>query len=804
MSSRLPGYSPASSSSASANLARSPPNRQSGHGSEGHPRPYRGRSTPFPIPVGKRTVGGLAAVDEHGGADMLSQLFGEGKAQPAALGKTRCYWALFSTESGPSNPYDLTFIFCDPVLQNHLNTEADLIIGKSFFDYVHPEQKEQARSDLAQIVASGTLFGSVTRCRYFRVPAIREHLGCKKAVRVLGSALVCEDDDFLTLDIVLNMVGESLALCFFHAIINKSVQDNDEANKTDWTNWCGTPRALFDVEQCNKLWASAATIPRALSPQTPTASHVFQILSLSADESPPEIIFSWPPARFYPDDNPSGQYPNATTEAYEDGSYFADEFARLAQGVQTSPSARTETGHTARNGEPGTIQDGANTSCTRRFRAKHTLTTEGMLRSVESVLVPYGTILLACFKTKYQQIMNRSYGGSLGEFSTSSTSAQASSSTSSSPSVRHGFIGAFAPSSHVPRSVDGSHSGGKPGSVLGSSRSRGSGDGQWSDVGSPWSMDTARERLGGNGDSGVAGTSSSIPIVAPQGAARYTDDDSEASSPQRHAEEVPPLQKKQKKRMRQSEPGSDAVAGPSRTVDNEATKAQSDGAAEANKRCSSCGTANSPEWRKGPTGHKTLCNACGLRFSRSINRQQKKAEKERAKGLAAGKTHAHVHVLEDDAEEDSKSALAGLRAVAGKGRGGDPFNAASLADPAPPFYSKPKSHAQQPQYTPPAGEGYGTHTAHQIDSMGWGPPPGAYAHHAEPLHLPPHHGSAHGQRDRDPFRPPSPQYLHASGAHPGREDVPASARSGSGSSGSGSGRHNGGVRPSVGAGEGRA
>jgi hypothetical protein len=157
-------------------------------------------------------------------------------------------WALFSTESSPSDPYDLTFIFCDPVLQNHLNTEADLIIGKSFFDYVHPEQKEQARSDLAQIVASGTLFGSVTRCRYFRVPAIREHLGCKNAVRVVGSELISVDQDFLTLDIVLNMVGESLALCFFHAIINKSVHDNDEANKTDWTNWCGTPRALFDVD----------------------------------------------------------------------------------------------------------------------------------------------------------------------------------------------------------------------------------------------------------------------------------------------------------------------------------------------------------------------------------------------------------------------------------------------------------------------------------------------------------------------------------------------------------------------------
>ncbi|KAI8324750.1 hypothetical protein GQ54DRAFT_295920 [Martensiomyces pterosporus] len=42
------------------------------------------------------------------------------------------------------------------------------------------------------------------------------------------------------------------------------------------------------------------------------------------------------------------------------------------------------------------------------------------------------------------------------------------------------------------------------------------------------------------------------------------------------------------------------------------------------KTCKSCGTDSSPEWRKGPTGHKTLCNACGLRYARSINRANKK------------------------------------------------------------------------------------------------------------------------------------------------------------------------------------
>ncbi|KAI8830240.1 GATA zinc finger-domain-containing protein [Chytridium lagenaria] len=36
------------------------------------------------------------------------------------------------------------------------------------------------------------------------------------------------------------------------------------------------------------------------------------------------------------------------------------------------------------------------------------------------------------------------------------------------------------------------------------------------------------------------------------------------------------------------------------------------------KKCEHCHTTESPEWRRGPTGPKTLCNACGLRYARNI------------------------------------------------------------------------------------------------------------------------------------------------------------------------------------------
>ncbi|ESZ98076.1 hypothetical protein SBOR_1532 [Sclerotinia borealis F-4128] len=39
--------------------------------------------------------------------------------------------------------------------------------------------------------------------------------------------------------------------------------------------------------------------------------------------------------------------------------------------------------------------------------------------------------------------------------------------------------------------------------------------------------------------------------------------------------------------------------------------------------CTDCGTTESPEWRKGPYGPKTLCNACGLRWAKKEKKEKK-------------------------------------------------------------------------------------------------------------------------------------------------------------------------------------
>lgn len=40
---------------------------------------------------------------------------------------------------------------------------------------------------------------------------------------------------------------------------------------------------------------------------------------------------------------------------------------------------------------------------------------------------------------------------------------------------------------------------------------------------------------------------------------------------------------------------------------------------EADQSCLSCSATETPEWRKGPTGPRTLCNACGLLFAKQVS-----------------------------------------------------------------------------------------------------------------------------------------------------------------------------------------
>lgn len=64
-------------------------------------------------------------------------------------------WAMLSA--------DLQFIYLDPVLESHLEEQAELLVGKSLLSFVHPDEQASAKQDLGGVLDSRTLHGSVTR-----------------------------------------------------------------------------------------------------------------------------------------------------------------------------------------------------------------------------------------------------------------------------------------------------------------------------------------------------------------------------------------------------------------------------------------------------------------------------------------------------------------------------------------------------------------------------------------------------------------------------------------------------------------
>ncbi len=499
------------------------------------------------------------------------------------------------------------------------------MVGSNFYDYVHPEERDRVSDDMQKIVESRTLFGSVTRCRYSRIPRIREVLGAVSPPRDPDADRYVEDDNFVAIDIVINWIGDGMLLCFFHAIIDKAHEDNDEQHKSDWTNWCGTPVRTFTTRQCDRLWRQIKAVPREDVPKT-GPEHVFQVIDAREGG---RVLLSWPPPRFFSQEVGADLLTQSDTTAFQDGSYFADDFARLAQGVSIAPGSSS-------------LSD-ANTSCTRRFRAKHTLTTEGKVRSIESVLIPYGGVILACFHTTFQQQLPPPDPKLV---------LQARSTSQSERRKAEDDASQDSPNKRPRREEDVDSNG-----VAAQSSAH------------------AAETTSKNGTSLIATThakvdpSVSLPTpasksLASNDASRPQPSTPAAKSANGHTPKTP-ASKYSKPPTKTESSGLSALANPSLMYTNAPTKAPSTPANTArppterntstpvqngtnghsahsaspaagadspnssqNKACTGCGKINSPEWRRGPSGHKTLCNACGLRYARSLTRRKKKKGKD--------------------------------------------------------------------------------------------------------------------------------------------------------------------------------
>jgi hypothetical protein len=92
---------------------------------------------------------------------------------------------------------------------------------------------------------------------------------------------------------------------------------------------------------------------------------------------------------------------------------------------------------------------------------------------------------------------------------------------------------------------------------------------------------------------------------------------------------------------------------------------------EHHQACLGCDAAETPEWRKGPMGNRTLCNACGLLYAKQIRRKAKEA-------TAAG---AQARSAAAETDEDKHASLEELRAAV---RARSSSSASTTTAPPPP------------------------------------------------------------------------------------------------------------------------
>jgi hypothetical protein len=67
----------------------------------------------------------------------------------------------------------------------------------------------------------------------------------------------------------------------------------------------------------------------------------------------------------------------------------------------------------------------------------------------------------------------------------------------------------------------------------------------------------------------------------------------------------------------------DAAGGGSSAASRKKSKHNHEAANTENQVCLGCKATTTPEWRRGPMGPRTLCNACGLVYAKMIKKRAK-------------------------------------------------------------------------------------------------------------------------------------------------------------------------------------
>lgn len=139
------------------------------------------------------------------------------------------------------------------------------------------------------------------------------------------------------------------------------------------------------------MWANVSRlVPSGLDRQANLPPDRVFLIHTTPDcpTRPNSVVFAWPPPRIQPFVPLGGLGP------LYDGSYWVEDYAELVHQTKLQRS---------RGNLPWT--DANRTSCTQRYQGSHVLHNEGLHRVVESIMIPYGKIIFACFQTKETSLL---------------------------------------------------------------------------------------------------------------------------------------------------------------------------------------------------------------------------------------------------------------------------------------------------------------------------------------------------------------------------------------------------------------
>ncbi|KAK7033063.1 hypothetical protein R3P38DRAFT_2920459 [Favolaschia claudopus] len=582
--------------------------------------------------------------------------------------ETRCYWALLSAK--------LEFVYLDPVFANHLGPQADELVGKALISFVHSEEQSAAELDLEDVLKRRTLHGIVSRARFSRISRMRRELGYQGSLPPSNDSDQRDaDPNYVWVDIVANWAAEGVVLCFMHAVVDLSPADNEEAQKNGWPNFCGTPR--MDAEQVQLLYRRLLVC----IPQHSDMDRVFQVLANEPESR--RLMISWP--------SDQGQ------------GLAARDFVKLVEDVQIGPA-------------PSSGNE-AKTSCTRRYKALQPM--PAVAGEVESIFIPHGAVIFACHKVNspsrgtatspasnhMQQIAysTPSYSGQTPYYDGPSYPLSAPTapynylahSAHSSPAVSAPYSSSrwAQPQGEQPAGSYAAHwtssSQGHSTSNLRSASYPPPQGQQWPSQPPPY-IDTAIS----------SGPTYQRPL-SPSYGYSVSPTTEESTSPA--TDIVPPPRRRISPTSREPGGGSGGRASSARPA--------------GVLKCSSCKTTSSPEWRKGPSGKKELCNACGLRYARS--RAKKEGTQAQRKRKEKGVTVKRGASATPPSATSSTGSYPAIRrkyedstsfSSAGSGSGSEPYHRLEEPTPSP---SPPASSVNFVHYSPTD-----THSHYQAATSG--------------------------------------------------------------------------------------